>query len=251
MNGLHNGKALSHLQALGNRGWYRIENAAKAKAAAAEILIYDEIGWLGVTAEDFVRDLSALEADRINVRINSPGGSVFGGRAIYNALRTHPAEITTFVDSLAASVASTIVQAGDYRVMVQHSEMMIHDAMGIAIGNAEDMEEYAGLLRKESAMIADIYAERSGKPRAIFTALMKAETWFDHNEAVEAGLADEVLVPQRKTGDGGEGAAAATTVDPSNDLEEEPAADRDTPTPPKSVKFGDLFERNPFADLNL
>lgn len=251
MNGLRNGKALSHLRALDSRGWYRISNVREDDAGKAEILIYDEIGWLGITAEDFVKDLQRVEADEIKVRINSIGGSVFGGTAIYNALRTHPARITTTVDSLAASVASVIVQAGDERVMVQHSQMMIHNAWGIAIGDADEMNEYAELLRKEDSIIADIYADRSGKPRSMYIAMMAAETWFSHDEAVEAGLADSVYVPERKTvGEDDEAdVAAAATAKPRADLQEEDPP-TDTPEQPHSVKFGDLFEDNPFADLS-
>lgn len=248
MNGLRNGKALSHLRALDSRGWYRIDNAKRETTGEAEILIYDEIGWLGVTAEDFVKDLQAMEADNITVRINSPGGSFFGGTAIYNALRLHPAKVTTVVDSLAASAASIVVQGGDKRLMVQHSTTMIHNAMGIAIGSAEDMEEYAALLRKTSETIADIYAERSGKPRSMYVAMMNAETWFDPNEAVEAGLVDEVLIPERKTDDEPEDVAAGTTADPQASLEEEPTDTEPDQEPPKT-DFSDLFENRPFADL--
>ncbi|MEA2081066.1 MAG: Clp protease ClpP, partial [Pseudomonadota bacterium] len=115
-----NGAAMRQLTAT-TRDWYTITNKADT---AAEVFIYGEIGWDGVTAEDFVRDLAAIDAETLDVRVNSPGGSVFGGVAIYNALRLHKATVNIVVDSLAASVAAVITQAGDTRTMVQHSQMM-------------------------------------------------------------------------------------------------------------------------------
>src|SRR6266536_2578100 len=88
--------------------WYRI----KAQAGTAEIAIYEEIGMWGITAGDFLAELKALDVKQIDVRINSPGGDVWDGLAIYNSLRDHPAAVTTYVDGLAASAASIIVQAG-------------------------------------------------------------------------------------------------------------------------------------------
>jgi len=248
MNSLTNMRsAMSQLQSLQGRRWYDI--AAKATGEETEVLIYDEIGWMGVTAEDFVADLVKIDTPKIRVRINSPGGSFFGGVAIYNALRTHPAEVTTVVDSLAASAASIILQGGDRRVMMQHSSAMIHDAWGLVIGNAAEMEKYAQELRKVNGTIADIYAERAGKPKSMFAAMMSDETWFDHDEAIDVGLADEVLVPERKETEESSGdVAASSTVDPQNSLEEEPTADT-APAPPARVEFGDLFQHNPFTDL--
>lgn len=192
---ISNGAAMRQLQN-SRLDWYRITNKA-GEGVAPEVFIYGEVGWDGVTADDLIRDLAAIEADNISVRINSPGGSVFGGIAIYNALRTHPASVTVLVDSIAASVASVIAQAGDTRKMVQHSQMMIHEAQGIAIGAGSEIREYADLLDKQSDLIAAIYADRAGKSSSVFRALMNAETWFTAEEAVAEGLADEVLIPER------------------------------------------------------
>lgn len=174
--------------------WYTVTNKA-GDGGPAQIRIYEEIGWFGITEEDFARDLAEITADEIEVQISSPGGDVFAGIAIYNALRTHPARITTRVDSLAASIASVIVQAGDRRIMVSASQQMIHPAWGFAIGPAPDMREMADLLDKQTDVLAGIYAERSGKPAEHWRTLMDAETWFTAEEAVEAGLADEILKP--------------------------------------------------------
>ena len=174
---------------------YTIQNAAGDEAV---VRIYDEIWWLGVNAQDLARDLDAITAPEIRVEINSPGGDVFDGIAIYNALRVHPARITTRVDGIAASIASVIAQAGDHRVMVASSQMMIHNAWGLAIGDHQDHSEMAELLKMQDGIIADIYASRSGGDIEGFRDLMGAETWLTAENAVELGLADEVLTPAAK-----------------------------------------------------
>ena len=175
--------------------WYSISNAT---AERAQVRIYDEIGYWGVDADTFARDLESITAGEIEVAINSPGGSVFQGLAIYNALRTHPARVVTRVDGLAASAASFIAQAGDDRIMVESSQMMIHDAMAAVAGNADDMREVADFLDRQSANIAELYASRSGMDVAKFVDMMAAETWMTATEAVEHGLADSVLKPERQ-----------------------------------------------------
>lgn len=159
----------------------------------ATIRIYDEIGFFGITAEAFADEIEDITADEIEVQINSMGGDVFDGIAIYNALRTHEARITTRVDGMAASIASVIVQAGDERIMLTGSQMMIHPAWGFAMGDASVMRKLAEILDKQTDIVAGIYTERAGDGG--FRELMDAETWFDADETVEAGLADQVVVP--------------------------------------------------------
>lgn len=184
----------------GRTDWYKIRDAA-GEDGPAEVFVYDEIGFWGVTAEDMIRDLKEITAPQITLRINSPGGGIFEGIAIMNVLRAHPAHVTTHVDSLAASIASVIAMAGDRIVMEPFSQMMIHDGSGLAIGNAADMREMAELLDRQSDNIAAVYADRTGGTAAEFRALMRAETWFTAQEAVEAGLADEVAPTRRRAGD--------------------------------------------------
>lgn len=179
----------------GRNDWYRIKNLSDG---LADVMIYDEIGYFGITASDFVRELRDVKADRLNVHLNTPGGEVFDGIAIYNALRQHPAQIHVTVDSLAASIGSVIAMAGDRVVMARNATMMIHDGFGMGVGNAADMRELADLLDKTSDNIASIYAERTGKPADSWRALMRDETWFTAEEAVTAGLADEVQAPRGK-----------------------------------------------------
>lgn len=176
------------------RDWFRIANAV---GRTAEVLIFDYIGFFGVEAEAFVREVGALDVDEITVRINSPGGSVFDGWAIYNALQSHPAKVTTIVEGLAASAASFIAQAGDRRIMRKASQMMIHNAWGVCQGPASDMREMADRLERLSATIAGIYASRSGGPQAPWIEAMNDETWFSPDEAVTAGLADTVDDPAK------------------------------------------------------
>ena len=163
------------------------------------MFIYDEIGFFGVEASAFVRDFRAINAAEITVHVNSPGGDVFDGIAIHNALRDHPAEVTVVIDALAASIASVIAMAGDRIVMAQHSTMMIHEAFGFALGDAADMRRQADFLDRSSATLADIYAGRAGGTSAEWRARMEAETWFSDAEAVEAGLADEVATAAPET----------------------------------------------------
>ncbi|MEU4558539.1 head maturation protease, ClpP-related [Actinoplanes sp. NPDC023936] len=170
--------------------WYRIHAAAGSRKA--EIHILDEIGFFGVSATDFVREVKALDVDQLDVHIASPGGDVFDAIAIFQALRNHPAAITTYVDSLAASAASFIALAGDKRVVAPYGSLMIHDAWGMAVGNAADMTKMAAELEKVSATLAQIYADRSGGKPEAWRDLMRDETWFNAAEAVEAGLMHQV-----------------------------------------------------------
>jgi len=174
----------------GRTDWYRIVNAT---APQAEIYIYNEIGWFGTTADDFVKELRAITAAGIDLHINSPGGEIFDGIAIYNCLLAHPAAVTTYVDSLAASIASVIAMAGDKIIMGRNSQMMIHDGMGLCVGNAEDMRRMADDLDVQSANIASVYADRAGGTVDEWRERMRAETWYSADEAVSAGLADEVV----------------------------------------------------------
>lgn len=177
----------------GRREWFRIE--AKAAEKAADVYIYDEIGYWGVSANDFAVQLAALDVSTINLKINSPGGEVFDGVAIYNAIKNHPATVNVSVDGLAASAASFIAMAGDTVKMARGSQMMIHDALAICIGNAADMIETAGLLDKISETIASLYAEKAGGTITSWRDAMRAETWYTADEAVAAGLADEAVQP--------------------------------------------------------
>lgn len=166
-------------------------------SATARLDINDEIGWSpwgdSISAKSVQSQLNDINASTIEVHVNSPGGDVFDGIAITNMLRAHPATINVVVDGLAASAASFIAMAGDSVAMMPNSQMMIHDASGIVAGNAADMRKMAELLDQASDNIADIYARRSGAPADEWRAKMRDETWYNDQEAVDAGLADHVV----------------------------------------------------------
>lgn len=177
------------LQRTGN-DWFKIENKAGSKSA--RIRLFDEIGFFGTTAKDFAAELDALDVEQIELHINSIGGEVTQAVAIMNTLRDHPAKVTTIIDGVAASSASFVALAGDEVVMNQNSQIMIHEAWGLAMGNADDMNDLAGRLDKESNNIAEIYAKKAGGTVAEWRDRMKAETWFYAQEAVDVGLADRI-----------------------------------------------------------
>lgn len=183
-----------------NRSWYRIANAAGSNDKPAQVHLYDEIGFWGVSAGDFMDELKGISASAIELRVNSPGGEIFDGFAIYNALNSHPAEITAYVDGLAASAASFIIQAADRIVAQETSQVMIHAGIGFAFDNAKGLRALADQLDQLSGMIANIYAARSGVDVAEWLAAMDAETWYTAEEAQRAGLVDEVQPMKRKRG---------------------------------------------------
>jgi len=181
---------------MNRRGEYRVRNAAK-DSSVTEVLFYDEVGedpWFGggISAKQFAEDLQAIDTEEIHLRINSPGGDVFQGLAMLNTIRRHPAKVTAYVDGLAASAASFLIMGADEVVMSRGAEMMVHDASGMAIGNAETMRELADLLTKQSDNIASVYASKAGGGTAKWRKAMEAETWYTDSEAVDAGLADRV-----------------------------------------------------------
>jgi len=212
------------------RSWYRI-TIDDHDTGTADLFIYDEIGMWGVSASDFLNDLSAVTATSINVRINSPGGDVFDGIAIYNALLSHPAKVDTTVDSLAASAASFIAMAGDTVTMMPHSQLMIHDAKMMMFGafNPADLRDIADLLDRQSDNIAGIYADVASGSAADWRTAMQAETWYTAQEAVDAGLATKVA-PK---------AARSDPAESGNFGAGEPAAEspEDSASPPAAPTF--------------
>lgn len=185
-------------------------------------------GIWGVSAEEVSEALDALPdtVTTIQLRINSPGGEGWEGLAILNMLRAHPAKVIAVVDGLAASAASFIASGCDETVMSPGAQMMIHDAWGLAMGNAADMTKAATFLNSVSDSIADLYVDAAGGYRAKWRSLMTEETWFTAKEAVAAGLADRVaVVPD---------AGVSLTVG-DDDADTEPDADPDdTPGEPQN-----------------
>lgn len=174
----------------GRRDWFRIENATDG---VTKVYIYDEIGYFGITASDFVDELNRITSPEIELHLNTPGGEVFDGIAITNAVRDHEAQVTAIVDGAAHSAGSFILQAADKRIMNRNSEVLIHDGQALGIGDADTFRELINRLNEASDNIASIYAERSGKGDVkSWRKAMKATTRYGAQQAVDAGLADEV-----------------------------------------------------------
>lgn len=181
----------------------RMQNKGKGQFRAEDntLWLYDVIAsdedeaywWGGIAPKDFIAALAATTGP-VTLRINSPGGSVFGAQAMVAAMRSHPHPITARIDSLAASAASVIAANCAETIMVPGSMLMIHRAWGFSVGNCEEMRSTADLLEKMDGIIADTYVQRAGEKgnKDRFVEMMSAETWFTPEEAVEAGLADSV-----------------------------------------------------------
>ncbi len=175
---------------------------------SGELVLYDAIdswgGFWGVSADDVRAGLAEIgDVENLTVRINSPGGEVTEGIAIHNLIADHPAEVTVMVDGAAYSIASLIAMAGDKVTMNRGSEMMIHEAWGFTVGDADEMAAYAERLDKASDLSAGFYAARAGGTTDEWRELMKAETWMYAAEAVERGLADEAVPLKTKPDNGG------------------------------------------------
>ena len=179
--------------------WYEIK--AQAGLNEADVFLYAEIGedfWgdgSSIGARDFAKDLAALNVSQINLRINSPGGDVFDGQAIYNAIQRHPANVTAYVDGLAGSIASVIALGANSVHMAANAMFMIHQPSGRVRGTADDLRSAAGVLDKIGDTIAGVYEAKTGMTHDEALAAMTAETWYTAAEAKAAGFADEIDGP--------------------------------------------------------
>lgn len=175
----------------------RIETQAtpiiEARGGSAELLLHDTIGFPGITSAMVVEQLKAVKGNALTVRINSPGGDVFDGLAIYEALKSWPGRVTARVEGLAASAATFPLMAAERVEIGEHAFIMIHRSWALSMGSTEDMTAMAGLLAKIDDQLAALYARRTGKSTAEMLALMDAETWFNAEEAKAAGFADVIL----------------------------------------------------------
>lgn len=180
------------------RGAFRAETSGEE----ATIYLYDAIVnddfFGGVSASAFVKQLSAISAPTIHLRINCPGGDVFAGRAMAQAIAEHPSTIITHVDGYAASAASYVALAAKEVIMGEGAMIMIHNAWTIAWGNASDLRQTAELLDKIDESLVATYAARTGQDAEVIREWMAAETWFSAEEAVANGFADKCAVPARK-----------------------------------------------------
>ena len=177
-----------------NKPFYQIYN----NDDSADIYIYDEISYFDypemgiVSAKGFSKDFTAIKASNINIYINSPGGAVDQGFAIYNEIKRSNARITVYIDGIAASIASVIAMAADEIVINENALLMIHNPWMMTVGDSKELRELADTLDKIGEQIANVYAARSGKTVDEIKTAMAVETWFDCDEALEFGLVDTI-----------------------------------------------------------
>jgi len=172
------------------RAWYKIKDIGNK---TGEISIMDEIGGWGITAKEFTNDLKALgNVDTLNVIINSPGGSVSDGNAIYNALKKHDAAVNVSIEGAAYSMGSVIAMAGDTVGMAENAVMMVHDPLSGGYGNAAELRKLADVLDTFKAGLVSAYVKKTGKTADEISAIMSEETWFTAQDAVDAGFADTI-----------------------------------------------------------
>lgn len=176
----------------------------KARGSRGEIWLYDPVGasfWGdAISAKMFQKELTALgKVDAITLHVNSPGGDVFDGFAIYNQLKQHPAKITVSIDGLAASIASIIAMSGDTINIASNAMMMIHDPQGGAMGNSDEMRRVAALLDTVKGNLADTYVARTSNAKVDIEAWMADETWLTADEAVQRGFADAITEASKVT----------------------------------------------------
>lgn len=183
--------------------WFNISKGDET----AEVMIYDVIGdwWDGVLAKDFAKEISELDVDELTVRVNSPGGLIYEGLAIYNALKQFNGKVIVKIDAVAASIASIIAMAGDEIQMPPSADIMIHNPWSFVAGDANDMRQEANELDRLKEKLINIYAERTGLARDELSRMMDDETWMDGAQAVSLGFADTLLESQK---------AAACAFDP-------------------------------------
>tara|TARA_Y100000401_G_C8321779_1_gene225741 strand:+ start:1467 stop:2501 length:1035 start_codon:yes stop_codon:yes gene_type:complete len=169
--------------------WYNIQNKAEN---AAEVYIFDEIGNYGVTAQDFISELKNLKDRPVNLRINSLGGDVFNGMAIYNVLKKRQNKTTVYIEGIAASIATIIALGADEVVMSENSLFMIHNAWGGTMGDAKDMRKSAQTLEKISQELTQIYVKKTGLAYEAVSMMMDEETWLNAHEAYDLGFVDSI-----------------------------------------------------------
>ena len=181
--------------------FYALEKTADNETT---VTLYDEIGAFGAGSKEFLADLGKLSGQHIHLRINSPGGSVVEGTAIYNALRRHEGGLTVHIDAMAASMASVIAMAGAPVYMADNALLMIHNPWTVSMGESKDLRKEADLLDKLKVNLRNAYVRKTGINAEEIAQMMDEETWLDAVEAVALGFADAIE----------EGVAAAATATP-------------------------------------
>ena len=169
--------------------WYNIQNKA---GETADVYIFEEIGMYGVTAQDFISEIKDLKDKPINLRINSLGGDVFNGMAIYNVIKKRESKTTVYIEGIAASIATIIALGADEVIMSENSLFMIHNAWGGTMGNSKDMRKSADTLDKISNELTEIYVKKTGLAYNRVTEMMDEDTWLSAEEAYDLGFVDTI-----------------------------------------------------------
>ena len=186
-----------------NPTFYALEKSGDNETT---VTLYDEIGAFGAGSKQFLGDIGKLSGQHIHLRINSPGGSVVEGTAIYNALRRHKGGLTVHIDALAASMASVIAMAGAPVLIADNALLMIHNPWTVSMGGSEDLRKEADLLDMLKVNLRNAYVRKTGLGETEIQDMMDKETWLDAVDAVALGFADAIE----------EGVAAAATATPEN-----------------------------------
>ena len=234
-----------------NKFWdMAVVKDAVADTDIGQITMYGDISdtsWWGdeITPAQFKADLDNLgDVKNIDIYINSGGGDVFAGYAIYNMLKRHSAKKTVYIDGLAASIASLIAMAGDEIVMPSNSMMMIHNAWAIVAGNKTDLRDMADQLDKVDGLLVDTYVKKTGLEQDEVVAMLDNETWLTASEAVEKGFATRLEEPT----------AVAASIDPKfydryhnvpetlNNRGESEPVEEDIPQPVEEVEQAEIAD---------
>lgn len=172
-----------------DRRWYAFKNATDSEV---EIYLYDEIGFWGTGAKEFIAELRQHAGKHVHLRINSPGGEVIEGTAIFNALKRHAAGVTVHIDAMAASMASVIAMAGNPVFMADNALLMIHDPYTFAEGTSDELRKSADLLDTMKGNLVRAYTGKTGLPEKEIEDMMAEETWLGATEAVALGFVDAI-----------------------------------------------------------
>jgi ATP-dependent Clp protease protease subunit len=181
--------------------WQRKGFYAALEAETLNLLIYGPLGEgqgeHAIIAGNVVQQIQDFRGERIDVYINSPGGIVFEGLAIYNALRRHGARKTVYIDGICASAATIVAMAGDRIIAADNATLMVHAVWQTVSGNAADLRKDAEVLDHLTDTLVNLYMQRTGRPRAEVAGWVAEETWFTAAEALRLGLVDEIAAASR------------------------------------------------------
>jgi ATP-dependent Clp protease, protease subunit len=187
--------ASQYNKSLDKPDWYNFKALSDEET---EVIIYDYIGWPFNDAGEFVRAMADIRTGKITIRINSPGGDVFDGIAIFNSIKAHPLKPITRVESLAASAAHYISLAGSEKQAYKNSMIMMHRPMTFTVGNEDDHQESLDVLHQIGGIMVDSYADATGLGKKEIAELLKGDgkkdgTWMTAKQAKEKGFIDTII----------------------------------------------------------